>query len=337
VSAYLSGHHIHAGGHVPIVRTLAQRVEAIAESLGDAPLQIAAHYYLAAAAHLSGDYRGTEHLCRNLIESLHGQRTRKRFGLVTAPAVFSRAQLARALAERGVFDEGEALGHEAIRIAEELDHPFSVVVGCLDLAYLESIRGNLSQAVHLLERAIAQCHEWNLTSHTPVVMAFLGYAYARSGRVAEGASSLQEALTALEGAGIGFHRSLTLAHRGEAALLADQIENARASADRAVTLARERGERGNEAWALRLLGDIASHRAVTDVARATAHYSAAMSLASELEMRPLLAHSHRGLGKLCGRTGQLEQAQRHIRTATTMYREMGMRFYLEQAEAEISA
>src|SRR5262245_35152564 len=51
---------------------IGQRVEAIAESLGDAPLQIAAHYYLAAAAHLSGDYRGTEDLCRKLIESLHG-------------------------------------------------------------------------------------------------------------------------------------------------------------------------------------------------------------------------------------------------------------------------
>jgi hypothetical protein len=41
-----------------------------------------------------------------------------------------------------VFDEGGAHGHEAIRIAEALDHPFSVLVGCLDLAYLKSIRGN---------------------------------------------------------------------------------------------------------------------------------------------------------------------------------------------------
>jgi len=50
-----------------------------------------------------------------------------------------------------VFDEGDAHGHEAIRIAEALDHPFSVLVGCLDLAYLKSIRGELSQTVGLLE------------------------------------------------------------------------------------------------------------------------------------------------------------------------------------------
>jgi hypothetical protein len=46
---------------------------------------------------------------------------------------------------------------------------------------------------------------------------------------------------------------------GEAYLVADQVENARACADRAVTLARGRGERVYETWVVRLLGDIASH------------------------------------------------------------------------------
>ena len=47
-------------------------------------------------------------------------------------------------------------------------------------------------------------------------------------------------------------------------------------------------------------------------------------------MRPL-AHCHLGLGKLARRTGQREQAHEHLRTATTMSREMDMRFWLEQA------
>jgi ATP/maltotriose-dependent transcriptional regulator MalT len=191
VSAYMSGHHLHTGGHVTEVRTCAQTVEAIAERLGDVPLQIAAQYYLAAASHLSGDYRATEHVCRKLMQSLHDQRTREGFGLVVSPAVMSRATLARALAERGVFDEGDAHGQEAIRIAEALDHPFSVVVGCLDLAYLKSVRGELSQAARLLERAVAQCREWNITTHTPIAMASLGHVYAWSGRIGEGVSCLQ--------------------------------------------------------------------------------------------------------------------------------------------------
>jgi len=54
-------------------------------------------------------------------------------------------------------------------------------------------------------------------------------------------------------------------------------------------------------------------------------------------MRPLVAHCHLGLGKLYRRTGRHEQAQEHLAIATTMYREMGMRFYLQQAEAEMGA
>jgi hypothetical protein len=51
-------------------------------------------------------------------------------------------------------------------------------------------------------------------------------------------------------------------------------------------------------------------------------------------MRPLVAHCHLGLGKLYRRTDKREQAQEHLATATTMYREMGMTYWLEKAEAE---
>jgi hypothetical protein len=39
--------------------------------------------------------------------------------------------------------------------------------------------------------------------------------------------------------------------------------------------------------------------------------------------------------ELYRRTGKREQAQEHLTTATTMYREMDMRFWLEKAEAEL--
>ena len=51
--------------------------------------------------------------------------------------------------------------------------------------------------------------------------------------------------------------------------------------------------------------------------------------------RALVAHCHLGLGKLYQRTGKREQAQEHLTTATTLYLEMGMTYWLEQAEAEL--
>ncbi len=112
VLAYMSGHHWHIGGHVTDVRRFAVTVEDIGERLGDVPLQIAAHYYLAAAAHLSGDYRASEHVCRRFVQSLHDLPSRDRFGLAVFPAVVSRAYLARTLAERGLFDEGTRTGNK---------------------------------------------------------------------------------------------------------------------------------------------------------------------------------------------------------------------------------
>ena len=51
---------------------------------------------------------------------------------------------------------------------------------------------------------------------------------------------------------------------------------------------------------------------------------------------PLVARCHLGLGKLYRRVGQHDQAQEHLTTATTLYREMDMRFWLKRADAELA-
>ena len=49
---------------------------------------------------------------------------------------------------------------------------------------------------------------------------------------------------------------------------------------------------------------------------------------------PLLAHCHLGLGRIYRRTGKYVDAREHLTYATTMYREMTMRFWLAQSEME---
>lgn len=92
---------------------------------------------------------------------------------------------------------------------------------------------------------------------------------------------------------------------------------------------------GFAAHALHLLGDIATHPDRFDAESAEAHYCKALALAEPRGMRPLIAHCHLGLGKLYRRTGQREQAHEHLTIATTLYREMDMQFWLEQAETEM--
>jgi hypothetical protein len=123
---------------------------------------------------------------------------------------------------------------------------------------------------------------------------------------------------------------------GEAYLLADRPSDARASADRALALARQHKERGNEAWALRLLGEIAAHADPPDSDQAEIHYCQALALAEELGMRPLVAHCHLGLGTLDQKIGRDEAAQAELTTAAELYRAMEMTFWLEKAEAALA-
>ena len=118
---------------------------------------------------------------------------------------------------------------------------------------------------------------------------------------------------------------------GEACLLSGRHTEAVAHAERALKITRERGERGSEAWALRLTGDIAAE--AMESAAAVSAFRAAMDIADAFGMRPLLAHCHFGLGRLHQRTDEREAAQTHLTTALRLYRDMDMRHWLPQAEA----
>ena len=122
----------------------------------------------------------------------------------------------------------------------------------------------------------------------------------------------------------------------EAYLLAGQIAKASTLAEHALALARERKQRGYQAWALRLRAKIASQSDPPDAAQAEASYQQALTLAEALGMRPLQAHCHRGLGTLYVTTGQREQARTELSTAIAMYRDMAMTFWLPQTEAALA-
>jgi tetratricopeptide (TPR) repeat protein len=122
----------------------------------------------------------------------------------------------------------------------------------------------------------------------------------------------------------------------EAYLVAGRMQEAVQLAGRALALARAQKERGHEAWALRLLGEIAAHQNPPEIEPAAHHYQQALALAKELGMCPLMAHCHRGLGTLYTATDQREQARTALAAAIAMYRAMDMTFWLPQTEAALA-
>jgi len=331
----LSVHMCHtlvlAGRHTEALAA-GQNAVALSESLGDVPLQVTGNLYLGTACVGTGDYRRAEEALGKVLRLLEGELSREWFGMTGFPAAMARSYLAMIFADRGTFEQGIAHGQEGIRLAEALDHPYSLAAVCWSLAYLHITRGDLGDAVQLLERGLALSRDWDLSLSVARHMGSLGYAYVRLGRTAEGLPLLEHALTDFETMGNRGAQSVFLVYLGDAYVLAGRLESALECAGRALGLAREGGQRGYEAWGLWLRGEVTAHG--DSPGDAEAHYRDALALAEELGMRPLAAHCHLSLARLYRRTGTREQAQEHLATATTMYREMDMRFWLEQAQAE---
>jgi class 3 adenylate cyclase/tetratricopeptide (TPR) repeat protein len=335
IAAYLS-EHTRQTGHAADAPPFAERALTIARGVDDLQLAVAANYYLGSAYFVAGDYRRVDEYFSRILELLEGDRFRERCGLAGFPVAMARFFWAFALAERGDFARGLVEAGESVRLAEILDHPYTLINALRGLSRVYGERGNFDHAVPPAERGLALSREHHLPQLSPDISDQLGYAYALSGRTAEGLAVLEEARGAMEAMGMVQWRTPLLAHLGEAYLLTSRREDALAQAERCLALARERGHRGSEAWALRLLGEIAAHDDGPDMATAEAHYGAAVSLATELGMRPLLAHCHLGLGNLCRGAGNQAKAEEHLATATAMYREMDMRFWLHKAESSVS-
>jgi tetratricopeptide (TPR) repeat protein len=123
---------------------------------------------------------------------------------------------------------------------------------------------------------------------------------------------------------------------GEAYLLAGRLEEAHTRAVQALDYARQHRQRGNQAWAMWLLGESTARQASPEVEPAAGHYRQALALAEALGMRPLQAHCHRGLGTLYANMGQREQAHDELSTAIGLYRAMEMTFWLPQAEGVLA-
>jgi tetratricopeptide (TPR) repeat protein len=334
ISAYMCRYCREMGDHDGAVES-GQHALAVAKALGDFALQVMAQHYLGVAYHTLGDYPRAMELLRSNVESLAGDLLHERFSLTGHPSVLSRDWLARCLAELGAFPEGIAHAEEAVRIAEAVDHPNSLIHAYLGVGFLSLRKGDLARAIPVLERCLEFCRVWNILLWFPEAAAALGCAYAFAGRVAEALPLLEQAEQRGAAMGTMGGHALLVGYVSEAYLLAGRMQEAAQLAGRALDLSRDHKERGYQAWALRLLGEIAAHQALPEIEPAAHHYRQALALAEELGMRPLVAHCHLGLGTLYAKTGQREQARAELSTAIEMYRAMEMTFWLPQAEAAL--
>ena len=245
-----------------------------------------------------------------------------------------RWALAAVLAELGEFAEARAAGEEGLRIAQSAGRAHSEVWVRWGLGWVHLRQGDFAQATRVLEPGLALCRGKEIHHALPFLAAVLGSAHLWSGRAAYAVPLVEEAVQAFSTMRIPGYRSTVTAFLVEAYVVLGRVAEAREQAEQAVALTRAHQLRSWEAWSLKVLGDVHAHELI-DAEKAADTYRRALALAVNFGMRPLVAHCHFGLGKLYRQTSKREKAPEHFTTATTMYREMDMQFWLEKVEVEI--
>jgi tetratricopeptide (TPR) repeat protein len=335
ISLFLSAHFRNVSAHDQAIAS-AQRAQRLATANRDILLQALSSHYLGVSYQAQGDYRRAIDCLGQTVAALDGARLHERFGQVIPPVVLSSAWLAACHAELGRFAEGRALGDAGLRMAEMGDHPASLMIASWGIGLLALRQGDLPRALPRLERAVRLCQDGDLPSYFPWMASALGAAYTLGRRVADAVPLLTRAIDQTMAADMVGHQVLCGLALGEAQVLAGLLEKAHGLAEHTLALCREHQERGHQAYALRLLGDIAARRDPPESEPAEPHYRQALTLAEELGMRPLQAHCHLGLGTLYAMVGQQEQACATLTTAIEMYRAMDMTFWLPEAEAALA-
>jgi tetratricopeptide (TPR) repeat protein len=281
-----------------------------------------AHFHMGEARYSLGEYEQAAELLDRAL-TLRAADPRPILHAAGRVEVVARRWRAQALAELGRFDKATTLAREAIEIARELNDPYSLANALAVWSIICARQGNFQAAIPALEEGLQLSRTLGFLGFVPTFANQLAEVRAQLGRPAEAAALLDETPSRILPT---YVRVLTL-------VLIGQLAEARRLIDEVLPRHRERAERGAEAWILWLLGEIAAKGLLEDVGSAADQVRQALALADELGMRPLIAHCHLGLGKLSRGAGKRQEAQEHLTTATTMYREMDMRFWLEQAEA----
>jgi class 3 adenylate cyclase/tetratricopeptide (TPR) repeat protein len=312
---------------------IGERALALAKEVGDARLNALAGMELSSVHFIRGDTRLAEALLRQALLALDTLPA----GTGDPDSVWLRRMilehLVGVLTRTGRYQEAVWRGEETLRMAEDLGHsaPIAWTLGRLGRVYC--CRGDVNKAIDLSTRSLALARERGVHNVIQWSSASLGVAYTLDGRTTEAVARLEEAVAA--GESTNSLDPYTLVSLGQAYLSAGRSEEASRCAREALDMCRQQTRRDAEADALRLIGDLAARREPPASEEALAHYRQALVLAEQIGTRPLAAHCHLGLGRLYRRTDKPAQAQEHLATATTMYREMSMTHWLEHAETEM--
>jgi predicted ATPase len=244
-------------GELNQARELGEQLLSLAQTIQDPGLTVEANLAQGHTLSLLGELpSGQKHLERAIALYNPQKHRTHAFHYALDPGVFCLARAAQGSWFLGYPDLAIKRIEQAIALAKEQVHSFSLVVALLNSDGLYRFCGNWQVAQRNAETAIALCTEQGFTNLLGQATVHRGAALASQRRAEEGVVLIREGLASCRASGAVLFATLYLGYLAEACGAAMRVEEGLSALEEAFAIAQRTGERLHEAELYRLKGEL---------------------------------------------------------------------------------
>ncbi|MDF0665384.1 MAG: adenylate/guanylate cyclase domain-containing protein [Nitrospira sp.] len=281
-------------GPLDQARVLAEELLSLAPHLHNPDLLIRVHESVGSTYFFLGRFdEAKEHLLA--AKSLYdpGRHRSHTLPYTQDPGITARIILARTLWILGEVDQVEALLQEAVGMARELEHPFTLAFTLTTVAWTYSTLRDADKTLNLTEEAIALSTKYSFEVPLAWATSFQGWAMVERGNE-EGIGRLVDGLAATRAARASLNNTYTLALLADVYLRKQQIEEGLTVIKEAQELAMIQGERCWQAELFRLNGELLLGQSDQSMSEAEQCFTEALRIARDqhatmLELRAAIS------------------------------------------------
>jgi TOMM system kinase/cyclase fusion protein len=226
----------------------------------------------------------------------------------TDPGVLCRIYAAHALWLLGQPDQALTKSRQALALARDLSHSFSLAYALDFAAFLHRLRREDQAAQEHAEAAMALSTAQGFPLWSAIGMILRGGALAARGHAAEGIAQIREGLAAYQATGAEVGRPYFLALLAEVQTGSGPADERLAILDEALAAVRKTGERWYEAELHRLRGELVLVRRSEDFVEAETCFQQALDIARRQQARALELRAAMSLGRLWQQRGKSQDA-----------------------------
>src|SRR5262249_41380615 len=208
----------------------------------------------------------------------------------------------------GYADQAVQHSQDALRLAHTLAHPFSVAAALNHAALVHLCRREDERAHAQAHDAVALCTEQNFAFYLAMAHVLGGRAQAALGQGDEGIRQIRQGIRMWQATGAVILLPMFLALLAEVYGRAGQSAEGLAVLTDAQDITETHGERWWEAELYRLQGELMLRQAITDAARAEAHFQQALDVARRQEAKSWELRAAMSLARLWQQQGKRAEA-----------------------------